>query len=326
MLFIRCLIILSIFLATAAHAVGVEEIVVPDPDDTPLAVRVWYPNAADQPDQIRGEHLPLIIISHGTGGSKEEHEDTAQALALAGFVVAAISHTGDNYKDHHYVGTGKYLSGRPRHVIKTIDYMLGTWRAHQQLDANRIGLFGFSAGGFTALVIAGGEPDLTRAVPHCRERPTAWDCNYWRKNGTPLESKQEPKQQKSKSNAAWLHDNRVKAAVIAAPAIGYSFEPNGLAHVTIPIQVWHGEKDSVVDDSAIIIRRLLPIAPDYHAVAGAGHYSFMAPCGYGLRAIIKVMTWFGTEAICDDAADFDRERFHAIFNNEVVQFFSTKLH
>jgi predicted dienelactone hydrolase len=44
---------------------------------------------------------PLVLISHGTGGSGASHYDTALALALAdeGFVVAALTHTGDNYMD-----------------------------------------------------------------------------------------------------------------------------------------------------------------------------------------------------------------------------------
>ena len=45
---------------------------------------------------ILGKGLLLVLISHGTSGSLSSHYDTALALAEAGFVVAALTYTGDN--------------------------------------------------------------------------------------------------------------------------------------------------------------------------------------------------------------------------------------
>lgn len=313
------LAIAALLITTAAHAIGIEEVLAPDPDDKPLAVRVWYPNNSNQTDAVLGEHLPLIIISHGTGGSKEGHEDTARALADAGFVVAAVTHTGDNYKDLSYVRLGKQLIVRPRHVTRTIDYMLTSWHAHQQLDPSRIGMFGMSAGGFTALVVAGGQPDLKRTADYCQQKSKAWTCEYLRKNGV------SPESVKSPAATAWVHDARIKAAVIAVPAVGYSFEPNGLANVHIPIQLWSGERDDIVEDSPDIVRHLLPSLTEDHRVSGAGHFSFLAPCNASMRAVITVMSWFGTEKICSDPKGFDRQGFHTEFNASVVQFLSAQL-
>ena len=41
---------------------------------------------------------PVIVISHGSGGSFLGHHDTAETLADAGFVVAAISHPGITFR------------------------------------------------------------------------------------------------------------------------------------------------------------------------------------------------------------------------------------
>src|SRR5882672_6986535 len=104
----------ALILTTApALAAGFERVSVPEPAGPPLEVGIWYPSdAATAPQQlgvythnvaangaVAGRGLPLIVMSHGSGGSFEGHHDTALALAEAGFVVASVTHTGDNYRD-----------------------------------------------------------------------------------------------------------------------------------------------------------------------------------------------------------------------------------
>lgn len=301
-------------LVDTAHAYSEEKVSFPDQVETEIALHIWLPDALQS--AATKQHFPFIVISHGAGGSSENHADTAQALADGGFIVAAVMHPGNNYRDNSYVRLGKNLTSRPRHVSRTIDYMLKNWHAHQLIDPSRIGMFGFSAGGFTALVIAGGKPNLDLTAEHCHAKPDAWECMYLRKNGAPKKRAPMP------PGAA---DARVKAIVAAAPAVGYSFEPDGLSDIRIPIQLWNAQNDKVVDDSAETVRRLLPAPPEYHLVANASHYSFLNPCDWKLRTIITVMHWFGTSDICANAEGFDRVRFHDEFNRAVVQFFSTNL-
>src|SRR6202041_1717486 len=91
-----------------AGAVGFQYAAAPDPDDKPIELAIWYPSDAPtkpeplglftqnvaQYGAVKGAALPLVVISHGTGGSAAGHYDTALALADAGFVVVALSHTG----------------------------------------------------------------------------------------------------------------------------------------------------------------------------------------------------------------------------------------
>src|SRR6201995_6036077 len=140
--------------AMPALAAGFEQIMVPAPACAPLAVGVWYPSDAPAAPQrlglfeqtvanrgaVAGRGLPLIVMSHGTGGSFEGHYDTALALAESGFVVAAVTHTGDNYRDHS--GFAR-VEARPRHIKALIDYMLNAWPQHALVDPARVGMFGF---------------------------------------------------------------------------------------------------------------------------------------------------------------------------------------
>jgi predicted dienelactone hydrolase len=212
--------------ATPALSAGFEHVVVPDPGGAPLEAGIWYPsNASGVPQRIglfeqtvavggaiAGRGLPLIVMSHGSGGSFEGHYDTALALAEAGFVVAAVTHTGDNYRDPSAFARHE---NRVRHITALVDYMLTSWRDRNLLDPARIGMFGFSAGGFTALVMIGAVPDMTRVVPYCAEHPDEWACR--KLNGTYVPPAPD----------AFVHDPRIAAAVIAAPAVGYAFTPKG---------------------------------------------------------------------------------------------------
>src|SRR5215510_12234884 len=156
-------LLITAFLAGGAGAIGFEEAVAPDPGDRPLQIGIWYPTR----DETRTV-LPLIVFSHGTAGGYEDLRPTAVALAEAGFIAVGVTHTGNNFKDNSYVAQGRHLIERPRHIARVLDYMLTSWGAHDRIDSQRIGMFGFSAGAFTALVIIGGEADFSRAAALCR--------------------------------------------------------------------------------------------------------------------------------------------------------------
>ena len=93
-----------------AGAAGFQWATVPDPEDAPLQVAIWYPSDDQVADnlvgpfdmdvalngKVSGTQHPLVVMSHGTGGMALNSYDTAIALADAGFVVAAVTHTGDN--------------------------------------------------------------------------------------------------------------------------------------------------------------------------------------------------------------------------------------
>lgn len=222
--------------------------------------------------------------------------------------MVALTHTGDNYMDQSYAGNRRNLTDRPRQVSVVLSYMLTTWAQHDRLDAARVGMFGFSLGGFTTLVEIGGVPDLSRMRELCTKRPTAPECLFIKqRNGDQLNP--------VAITPAWTHDPRVKVAVVAAPAISYLFGPGSLKDVKVPIQLWRASKDGQVPDAwnTAVIRQELPRPPEEHVVNGAGHYVFLPPCNEALAKQVP--------QICTDDSNFDREAFHRDFNREVIAFF-----
>lgn len=312
-------ILAAIFSSAGVHAAGFQRGVAADPDGKPLEVGIWYPSqdaprpltvglttmnvAVNAP--VQSGNLPLVVMSHGNGGFFLSHFDTAIALADAGFVVAAVTHTGDNFADR---SRSANVMDRPRHISRVIDHMLSTWEGHSLIDSSRIGMFGFSSGGFTTLASIGGMPDFSKIGPMCGEHPGDYACQLIAKGGDSFKA---PPQ--SATNAA---DPRVKAAVVVAPALGFVFGRAGLKNVKVPVQLWRGENDVVVPHPryAEAVRIALPQAPDYHVIANAGHFDFMAPCSGALASVAPT--------ICTSAPGFDRVAFHSSFNDAVIKFFS----
>jgi predicted dienelactone hydrolase len=233
------------------------------------------------------------------------HLDTAQALAEAGFIVVAPTHPGDNFQDDAIVGHTSWFVDRSRHIAKVIDYMFGQWAGHARLGSASVGMFGFSAGGTTALISIGGVPDLSRIGRHCAQQPE-FVCGILSLSDN----------QADEQSPEWSQDRRIAAAVIAAPGLGFAFDPIGLAHVQVPVQLWSGTEDEAVPyaTNAGVVRGLLPHAPDFHSVEGAAHLSFLAPC-----------TPQTPPPLCQDPPGFDRVRFHQDFNQALIAFFSRHL-
>src|SRR5262249_22296610 len=158
--------------AKSAAPVGFQQLTIESEANEAIPIGLWYPTSTPPKEQplalfsqvvaqagiISGTHLSLVVISHGTGGSLASHYDTAHALAAAGFVVAALTHPGDNSQDQRLAGSRRDLIDRPRDVHRVLDYVLSEWVGHNRVDATRVGIFGFSLGGFTSLVAVGGAP------------------------------------------------------------------------------------------------------------------------------------------------------------------------
>ena len=296
----------------AALAVGIQALNVPAQGSSPpLSGAVWYPCAtAPSPTvvgpfvvsvtkdcAIDGTKLPLIVVSHGRTGSFMGHRDAAQALADAGFVVAAISHPGDNAQDRSRTDELSVFVERPADIRRLVDYLLDSWNHASVIDPNRIGVFGFSRGGYTGLVIVGADPYFRRDLRMCAG-----------KTGPLCEEVHQGKL------APLAHDARIKAAVIADP-LSVFFTNESFGDVRVPIQLWRSERggDGVTPVSVALVAENLPVKPEFHTVVNARHFAFLPPCQAPVAAPMS--------DLCSDPQGFDRAEFHRQFNASAVEFF-----
>jgi predicted dienelactone hydrolase len=285
--------------AVAAQA-GWRQISLPGPTPAADAVSValYYPTQAPArviamgpfsvdvavqapPDpQIKG----LIVLSHGIGGTELGHSSLAEALAKDGWLVAALLRDPE-------------------------------WRDRIGQDANgpRIGAVGHSAGGYTVLALAGGEPDLSRLADHCvdsgAEDPIF--CGLARTlqpTGNPATAG---------LLAPSLVDPRVRAVVALAPT-GVLFSASSLAAIRVPTAIYEAEQDRflVPRFHAEWIARHLP-GTELHRVPNAWHFAFMD------SPSMAIVTEDGD--IAANPPGFDRPAFLARLGREIPAFFDKTL-
>ncbi|MGV1764986.1 alpha/beta hydrolase family protein [Rhizobium rhizogenes] len=302
--------------APLAHAAGFQLIEIPADGPLPaLKGGIWYPCAQPAGDvtigpftmsvtkdcPIMGETLPLVVVSHGRIGSALGHRDTAETLADAGFVVVAISHPGDNSLDQSRTRDFSVFVERPADIRRVIDFVLGPWPNAGKIDARRIGMFGFSRGGYTGLVAIGANPHFGKRLRLCDGNSSVL-CDQVHKGELP----------------ELAHDPRIKAAMIADP-LSVFFTPDSFENVKIPVQLWGSERggDGVTPESVVAISNQLPTKPEFHAVPNSQHFDFLPPCPAELAK--------SAPEICADRSGFDRAEFHRKFNAEVLAFFRKHL-
>jgi predicted dienelactone hydrolase len=237
--------------------------------------------------KIRGDRLPLVVVSHGKGSDFVLHHDTAETLADAGFVVAAVNHPGDTFFDISRISDLSVMVERPTDIMRLVDFTFGISLAASKIDPERIGFFGFSRGGYTGLVLIGGDPDWASEKDFCPQ-----DSFHWCEQIRSMEFPTQP----------LAHDPRIKAAVIVDP-LAVFFTTNSCAAVEVPVQLWASEHggDGVLLESVAAVERSLPAKHEYHVVPKAGHFAFLMPCPPTLAR--------DRPEVCTDAPGFDRGTF-----------------
>lgn len=325
---------LAAFAATGAGGVGIAAIEVVDPvGGGPMPGFVFYPSteavegttavgpydvaaAFDVPEQPGAK--PLVVISHGHGGSNLGHHDLATYLARNGFIVATIEHPRDNFRDSSGNGKAAVMAGRPIQVSATISALLADPRWKRLVDADRIGVAGFSAGGYTSLMVVGAVPRFDRFLGYCERYPgDDGICGLVKQLGDSAKHALATLQAEA-ARMGRTSDPRVKAAFAMAPQ-GIPFDAPGAAAIDRPVFLYYGEDDHVLlpSENALHVAPLISTLAGIRSVPKAGHYVFVAPCSEALAREVG--------EICRDRAGVDRAKVHAQVNADALAFFRKAL-
>jgi predicted dienelactone hydrolase len=283
------------------------------------------PAAANAELAKRPAKFPLILLSHGTGGTAQSMAWLATALAARGFIVAGVNHPGNTALEPYTVQGFALWWLRARDISVVTDAMLAdaTFGAH--IDPARIGAIGFSLGGYTMIELAGGITSLAQFVAYCRAAPDAATCKA-PPEFPDLLAKSEALAREDPAYAAALGESgrsyrepRIRAVVAIAPALGPTFTPESLAAITIPMAIIAGESDSIlpIDANARQVAAKIPHAELTILPGRVDHYVFVNVCTPAGRSIMA--------PICVDAPEIDRAAIHRTTAALAIRFFEDRL-
>lgn len=235
--------------------------------------------------------FPLILISHGSGGSHLLYRTLAYHLASNGFIVGMPEHPFNNKNNNTLVNTVENLINRPTHLRIAMDWFFDSNKFKRYLKPDSVSIIGHSMGGYTALAVAGGKPT---SLPH--ELPN-----------------------KQSQQISVLSDHRIKALVLLAPATVWFMGEGSLREVDIPILMFTAEKDEYTPGfhAQIVLQGVSDkMKIEHRIVENANHFSFLSPFPESMNKVDFPPS--------QDPIGFNRESFHYKLNDEVLDFLLSK--
>lgn len=310
-----------------------------------LATRIWYPvdtsikeapsnigppnkpifrgrpAAIDAPVSQARPRYPLILISHGSGGSADSLDWLGAGLAARGYITAGVNHPGNNALEPYTTQGFSLWWERASDLSDVLDAMLNDAQFSQHIDRDRIGAAGFSLGGYAVLELAGARTNRAALIRFCTSKDADAICHppemhdiVERVKG--LEKANDPEVAASLAHAGDSYrDPRVKAVFVIAPGLGEAFTQDDLREIIIPVQILAGAADTTAP-VATNARRFAQLQPAFRLrlLPEVAHYTFLQTC------IDRNLGDF-----CKDAPGVDRDRVHADAIAEAVAFFRAHL-
>lgn len=327
--------ILLLMVASAqATEIGFRRIVTHADNPRPLSISLWYPTRETAPSGPVGENRafvgipavtdaapdqerhPLVVLSHGYGGSWRNLNWLAGELVEAGYAVAAPDHPGTTTSDRDPARAAT-LWERPRDLSRTIDAVLADPAWAGPIDPNRIAAIGHSLGGWTVAALAGARFDPALFVRDCEDHPSLRTCGLSGELGLA-----------DPSISREMRDPRVKAFVTLDLGLARGFTPDSLAAIRLPVLVFGAGVDigdlPATLESGWLARHLPPESTRLVMIPDAMHFSFMQVCKPGAEALIEAEDP-GDGIVCRDGGGRDRAAIHEEIAATIIGFLAQSL-
>lgn len=237
---------------------------------------------------------PVILLSHGFGGTARMMGWFGVPLARAGYVVVAVDHPGNNGVDKMTAAGATLFWDRAEDLHAALDKVIADPLVGPHVDPHRVGVSGFSAGGYTALVAAGARGNVARLMEFCRANPQDGICLPQKE--FPLTVKQSVDTMNSPelaSEVAHAGDDHsiadLRAVFAIAPAIIQELTPESLAGIKAPVAIILGSADPVAPPATngLVAAKIIPDV-ELKVLPGVGHYDFLSTCTPAGKAVVPI--------------------------------------
>jgi len=264
----------------------------------------------------------LIVISHGSPASPWVYLSLTSWLVRHGFVVAIPEHEADNYKNDSDSGITSWKR-RPQEISRALTRLSKLDDFKEAIDFNNVGMYGMSAGGHTALTLAGGQWSPSKLLQHCENH---LDEDFYACAGPFISPDSGVWGLIKNSTVQWIltfklsdtqwyaHTDKRITAVIAGVPFAADFDPMTLQNPTVRLGLINAQRD-------------VWLQPKYHiepiiAACQSCEVFEIATGGHG--ALLSPLPEIGSDAILNlikDPEDFNRIKEIPKINFKITQFF-----
>jgi predicted dienelactone hydrolase len=298
--------------------------------DRMLATTIWYPAAAGTVEneiewdgifvghgawhaalRTNAPRLPVVMLSHGSGGDGSNLAWLAEALASRGYLAVAVDHPGDRFGDTTV--EGRFAAWRRvRDVSVVLDRLLTDATFGRHVDRTRVAAAGHSSGAYTALALVGVRLQPSAFFKYCSAPQPGPDCKLF-VDLQPNRIADLAKAGKSR------RDRRIRAVLALAPVLGPAAIPASLRSVTVPVTIVASPTDEYVpfEMNAKRYQRLIPRAR-LVTIPDAGHFVFMPMCTFPGRLV-------ASQVCVDPSTAVDRQAIHTKVVELAIEFFDRRL-
>lgn len=222
-----------------------QTITLTDPSrDRTYPADLYIPQYNSQTADIAPASIPVVVLSHGLGSSRNDFADVARHFASYGFLVALPEHIGSNTELQRAV-----LAGRAFEVFRTsefvdrpldVSFLLDELERRNQsewqgrLNLQNVAAVGHSFGGYTVLALGGATVDFDHLRETCSQESFVDFLNpalLLQCRALELETTAPNDVQRLSQG---LRDDRVGLVVAFNPVNAVIFGPRGLSQVQVP--------------------------------------------------------------------------------------------
>lgn len=288
--------------APSRYAVGVRSLAVITQDNARLGVMVWYPTARSSASYhtsfgtwvMRAEKnvaparlvAPVILISHDMVDTNLSYHEIASALASAGFIVIAPSHSGDSMENAGAAYSAAALYYRPLQMHEALGAVLGEPDFAGLPDTQRVGLLGSGSGALTVLQLCGVDLDYASYARYCE---SAWNdealCSSWARSRLQRLQPDMAEIRARHGREAFVAPLRnVKALGVLSPGWLGLAGKNDVASLQVPLAALFAGQGGLYppvtsgEDVLALFPRPLYESINYQVLGEADHFSLRSEC------------------------------------------------
>jgi len=263
---------------------------------------------------VKSGRYPVLLFSHGSGGNMDVLSWMSSALAKRGIIVVGVNHPGSTSGDSS-PRRSLQPAERAADLSAALDHLLADPYFSQFVDQDHIVAAGFSLGGATALSLAGVPFDAKAYAGYCeRLDGKAQDCLFFAKGDVDLKTMTDGLEESGL-------DGRVAGAIAIDPGFTYAVEEDGLAEVSIPIQLISLGRENlwpatnVSETGSNLIGKLK--SASHATVYPAHHFTFLPECTERGAMLLEEEQ---DDPVCDDPEGTDRADIHKKIADAMSEF------